>query len=101
MGAQRSKAVVFVGAGSSPSSSQAGCVVNAFVPREGYDLEQLDAAQAYLLARLRGIPTWVMAPRDQWPEVWSGMRMPAVGVKVACYGRRVLGTDWEQHSVET
>ena len=58
---------VFADLGSSPSSMEAGRLVGAFGPRPNYDTQQPDAVQAYVQAKFRGEPIWVLLPRDQWP----------------------------------
>ena len=45
--------------GSSPSSMEAGRLVDAYGLRDGYAIQQSDAVQAYLRAGIRGRPTWV------------------------------------------
>jgi hypothetical protein len=42
--------------GSSPSSMEAGRLVDAYGLRHGFDMQQSDAIQAYLQAELRGAP---------------------------------------------
>ena len=32
--------------------------------------EQADAEQAYVQALLTGLPTWVLLPREAWPDEW-------------------------------
>ena len=56
---------VFADLGSSPSPMGAGRLVDAFGLRPNYDIQQSDAAQAYLQAKIRGKPTWILLPRDQ------------------------------------
>ena len=82
---------------SSPSSMEAGRIVDAFGMRHGYMIQQSDAAQAYLQAKIRGKPTWVVIPQDQWPEAWKGMKKPVCRLNVALYGHPDSGTDWEHH----
>ena len=64
---------VFSDLGSSPSSMEAGRLVDAYGLRHGFDIQQSDAVQAYLQAELRGNPTWIAIPQDQWPASWQGM----------------------------
>ena len=47
---------VFSSVGSSPSSMEAGRLVDAYGLREGYDRQQCDAVQAYVRAERRGEP---------------------------------------------
>jgi len=83
--------------GSSPSSIEAGRLVDSFGLRPGYEIQQSDAVQAYLQARIRGKPTWVLLPRDQWSASWKTMRRPVCRLNVALYGHPDSGTDWEHH----
>jgi hypothetical protein len=46
---------------------EAGRIVDTFGMRLGYDTQQPDAVQAYLQAKIRGMPTWIIIPQDQWP----------------------------------
>ena len=73
---QNWEAAVFADLGSSPASMEAGRVVDAYALREDYDAQHSDAAQAYLQAEIRGRPTWVLLPQDQWPAAWAGLRKP-------------------------
>ena len=82
---------------SSPSSMEAGRLVDIFGLRPDYDIQQSDAAQAYLQAKIRGKPTWVLLPRDQWLASWSSMRKPFCRLNVALCGHPDSGTDWEHH----
>ena len=75
----------------------AGRLVDAFGLRRGFDIQQPDAAQAYLQAEIRGKPTWVLLPQDQWPTSWAGMRKPVCRLSVALSGHPDSGTDWEHH----
>ena len=97
---QNWEAAVFADLGSAPSSMEAGRVVDAFGLQPGYSIQQSDAVQAYLQAELRGNETWVLLPRDQWPESWSHMRKPVCRLRVALYGHPDSGTDWEAHCSE-
>ena len=75
----------------------AGRLVGALGLRRGFDIQQSDAVQAYLQAEIRGKPTWVLLPQDQWPTSWAGMRKPVCRLRVALYGHPDSGTDWEHH----
>jgi len=94
---QNWESAMFADLGSSPSSMEAGRIVDAFGMRPGNDIQQSDAAQAYLQAKIRGKPTWVIIPQDQWPESWKGMKKPVCRLNVALYGHPDSGTDWEHH----
>ena len=88
---------VFSDLGSSPSSMEAGRLVDAYGLRHGFDIQQSDAVQAYLQAELRGNPTWIAIPQDQWPASWQGMRRPVCRLRVALCGHPDSGADWEYH----
>ena len=59
---------VFDEIGNSPSSIEAGRVVDAFSLFDGYVQEQSDAVSAYTQPFLTGPPTWVALPRERWPK---------------------------------
>ena len=88
---------MFADLGSSPSSMEAGRIVDASGMRQRYTIQQSDAVQAYLQAKIRGKPTWVVIPQGQWPEAWKGMKKPVCRLNVALYGHPDYGTDWEHH----
>ena len=91
---------VFADLGSSPSSMEARRFVRAFGLRPNYEIQLSDAAQAYLQAKIRGKPTWILLPRDQWPDSWRSMKKPVCRLNVALYGHPDSGTDWEHHCDE-
>ena len=76
-------------------------MVGAFGLRPNDELQQSDAVQAYVQATIRGKPTWVLLPRDQWPDSWRNMKKPARRHNVALYGNPDSGTDWEHHCDES
>ena len=84
---------VFADLGSSPSSMEAGRLVDAFGLRPSYEIQQSDAVQAYLQAKIRGKPTWILLPRDQWLESWRNMKKPGYRLNVAPYVHPDSGTD--------
>ena len=86
---------VFADLGISPSSMDAGRLVVAFGMRPNYDIQQSGTVQAYLQAKTRGKPTWILLPRDQWPASWHVMKKPACRLGAALYGHPDSGTDWE------
>jgi len=66
----------------------------------GHAVQQSDAEQAYTQAWLRGTPTWVRLPRDQWPAEWEGMDDPVCPLHLALYGHPDSGGHWERHCTE-
>ena len=61
-------------------------------------IEQADAEQAYIQARIRGTPTWVRLPRHRWPKRWHSMKLvdPVCLLKLALYGHPQSGGFWEE-----
>eukprot|EP00959_Pyramimonas_sp_CCMP1952_P074645 1559428-Pyramimonas_sp.AAC.1 len=53
---------------------------------EGHSIEQADARQAYSQSTLGGAPTWILLPRDEWPDSWSHMRKPVCPLILTLYG---------------
>ena len=83
--------------GSSPATMEGGKACDAFGLAAGHFVEQADAAQAYIHAQLKGVPTWVRLPKERWPEKWAGMRDPVCPLLLALYGHRDSGGYWERH----
>ena len=63
---QNRENAMFADLGSSPSSMEVGRLVDAFGLRPNYNTQQPDAPQAYLQAKIRGTPTWILLPRVRW-----------------------------------
>ena len=65
----------------------------------GHNVMQADAEQAYIQARLRGTPTWVELPREEWPQDWidRGLIRPVCPLHLALYGHPDSGGHWEAH----
>ena len=83
---------------SSPATLQAMKCVDAYGSFPGNVIEQCDAEQAYIQAKLEGTPTWVRLPRDQWPPEWKGKyKDPVVRLNLALYGHPDSGGHWEKH----
>ena len=91
---------VFGDLSSSPATLEAAKAVDAFGLIAGNTIEQSDAEQAYVQARLKGTPTWVRLPRDRWPPEWEGMTDPVVPLRLALYGHPDSGGYWEKHCEE-
>ena len=92
---------MFADMGSSPSSMEAGRLVGAFGLRPSYEIQPSDPAQAYVQAKIRGAPTWMLLPRDQWLAAWRSMTKHACRLDVALYGHPDSGADWEHHCDES
>ena len=52
-----------------------------------HEVQQLDAAHAYLHAPLRRCEAWAVPPREQWPESWDTFKNP-----LAAYGLHYMDT---------
>jgi len=76
---------------------EAGKACDAFGLAAGHSVEQADAAQAYIHAQLKGVPTWVHLPKERWPEKWAGMRDPVCPLILALYGHPDSGGYWKQY----
>ena len=59
---------VFEEFGSSPPSLEASRVLDAFAMTDGYCDASSDAVSAYAQAFLQGCATWVVLPRERWPD---------------------------------
>ena len=85
---------VFDEIGNSPSSIEAGRVVDAFSLFDGYVQEQSDAVSAYTQSFLTGPPTWVAVPHERWPKEWAGMKNPVCPLVLNLYGHPLAGNIW-------
>ena len=67
---------------------EASKAADAYGMIRGHIIEQADAVQAYIQAKLQGpATTWVMLPHDQWPASWRNKyRTPVVPLLLALYG---------------
>lgn len=83
---QDSIVALFQDSSSCPATMEAARCADAYGARPGHRIEQSDAEQAYTQARLKGLPTWVELPEEEWPESWQGMRRPARPLVPALYG---------------
>ena len=85
---------------SSPATMEAGKFVDFYGMLPGHDAGQSDAEQAYTQTTLKGVPTVVRLPPEQWPDSWKGMRDPVCPLILALYGHPDSGGFWEQHCEE-
>jgi hypothetical protein len=61
---QNWEAALFQDLGSSPASMEAGKAVDAYGCFAGNGVEQADAEQAYVQAKLEGVETWICLPDE-------------------------------------
>jgi len=92
-------AAMFQELGSAPASMQASKTADAYGLCAGHSLQQADAVQAYIQAKLTGpVKTWVLLPSDQWPKGWAGKyKCPVVPLMLALYGHPDSGGMWERN----
>ena len=88
---------IFNEVSSCPASLQASKIADALGLVEGYTMQQADAVQAYIQARLTGIKTWIRLPRFMWPKAWEGMVDPVCPLIMGLYGHPEAGACWEDH----
>jgi len=69
-----------------------------------HNLLQADMCHAYLQAKLKGPPVYVVLPKSVWPSSWFGpggeelIRHPTLRLRKAMYGLRRSGFDWMEHA---
>ena len=77
---------------------EAGKACDALGLAPGCAVEQADAEQAYVQARLGGdAQTWVRLPRERQPASWSRFKDPVCPLILALYGHPDSGGYWEAH----
>ena len=88
--------------GSAPATIEASrmCILKGLFP--GDVVEQADAMQAYIQAKLGGTETWVEIPEEGWPQEWikngPPCERPCCRLIQALYGHLDSGTFWEKHA---
>ena len=86
--------------GSAPDTMEASrmCILKGLFP--GNVVEQADAMQAYIQAKLGGTETWVEIPEEGWPQEWGKngppCERPCCRLIQALYGHPDFGTFWEK-----
>ena len=87
---------------SCPATMGAAKAADCYGCMPGHDLMQADADMAYTQAHLKGTPTWVRLPKNQWPQEWldKGYKDPVCPLVRALYGHPDAGGYWEQHCEE-
>ncbi len=103
------QAAMFQDLGSSPASMESGKLLDFIgTLREDHGIQQADAEQAYVQAKLSGPTTWIYVPDEAWPDEWyywnaDGTKgapkyeKPVVILEKALYGHPDAGTLWEKH----
>ena len=92
----------FADLGSAPATTEAArlCILKGLLP--GNKVEQADARQAYIQAKLGGTETWVEIPIEGWPPEWKvdgpPCKRPCARLIQALYGHPDSGTYWEKHA---
>ena len=77
---------IFQELSSSPASLEASRAADCYGLVEGNTTMQADAEQAYIQAKLKGTPTYVFLPEEEWPPAWKGMKCPVCPLELALYG---------------
>ena len=89
---------IFQEIASAPASIAAAKAADAYGLLHGNGVEQCDAEQAYIQSKLRGDPTWVSLPEEEWPKHWKGKYThPVCPLVLSLYGHPASGAYWEQH----
>ena len=65
---------------------------------ENHTIQQADAEQAYINAKLNTTETWVRLPPNRVPARWKHMRDPVFRLVLALYGHPESGGHWEAHA---
>ena len=93
---------IFSELSSAPASMQAAKHLDAYGLLPGHATQLADAESAYTQSRLKGTPTWVRMPREQWPAEWvkAGLKDPVCPLILALYGHPDAGGYWERHCEE-
>ena len=88
--------------GSAPATVEATrlCILKGLLP--GNKIEQADAQQAYIQAKLGGTETWAEIPEEGWPPEWKlngpPYKRPCARLVQALYWHPDAGTYWEKHA---
>jgi hypothetical protein len=86
---------VFQELGSSPASLTASKISDFYGLAKGHTIEQADAEQAYINARLNATETWVRLPPNRVPSRWKHLKDPVFRLEKALYGHPESGGHWE------
>ena len=105
---QHWETAIFQGLGSSPASTEAGKMADAYGSFPGHGQQHADAEQAYIQAKLEGEEAWVELPEAAWrgtehedkfllPNGRLRFKRPSVRLQKALYGHPDGGTCWDRH----
>ena len=89
---------IFAELSSCPVAMEASKICDFYGSIDGNTVEQADARQAYVQAKLGGNETWIEVPPELRPESWAGFRRPVCRLMMALYGHPDAGGYWEKHS---
>ena len=96
---QNKEVAMFQEMASCPATLEASASADCYGIMEGNSVEQADAKQAYVQARLRGTRTVVRLPKRRWPKHWHGVYIdPVCPLELALYGHPQSGGFWEEHA---
>ena len=93
------EAALFQDLGNSPATFDASRWADYYECLPGNDVQMADAIQAYIQAKLSGVPCWVELPDEAWHPSANkhNYRRPVCRLVKALYGHPDAGTMWEQH----
>ena len=96
---QNKEAALFQDLGSSPATFDASRWADYDGCLPANDAQMADAIQAYIQAKLFGVPCWVELPDEVWHPSANRhkFRRPVCRLVKALYGHPDAGAMWEQH----
>ena len=95
---QNMEAALFQDSGNSPATFDASRWADYYGCLPGHDVQMADAIQAYIQAKLSGVPCWVELPDEAWHPSANKhkFRRPVCRLVKVLYGHPDAGTMWEQ-----
>ena len=63
----------------------------------GHSVQDADATGAYTQSPMTGTKTYVILPRERWPESWKKFQQPVALLRIALEGHPKAGMYWEDH----
>ena len=63
----------------------------------GHSVQDADATGAYTQSPMTGVTTYVIIPRDRWPESWKKFKQPVARLRLALEGHPKAGKYWGDH----